>query len=136
MLLSRHPHGHLEGRSMRFNPKARIDSGKVSDAGGGGGGGGLGGGGGGMRLPIPTGAGGGKLGLLIAVIFFVVAMCNGNVPGINQGDGGGTQNNATANDPEQQQADEYDKCLTGEDANKSEACSRKAILKLLEDYWS
>ncbi len=121
---------------MRFNPKARIDSGKVSDAGGGGGrGGGLGGGG--MKLPIPTGAGGGKLGLVILVVAFLVAMCNGQVPGINQGDGGGGQNNAAGSDPaQQQQADQYDKCLTGEDANESEACARVAILKLLEDYWS
>lgn len=118
---------------MRFNPKARIDSGKVSDAGrGSGGGGGLGGGG--MRLPIPTGAGGGKLGLAIAVIFFVVAMCTGNVPGINQGSDGGGSNNA-------QQADSgqgglYDECRTGEDANNSEACARKAIAASIEDYWS
>ena len=43
---------------MRFNPKARLDTGQVSD-GGRGGGGGMGGGG--MRIPIPGGtkAGGG-----------------------------------------------------------------------------
>ncbi|KQY64376.1 MULTISPECIES: KPN_02809 family neutral zinc metallopeptidase [unclassified Nocardioides] len=120
---------------MRFNPKARIDSGKVSDAGGGGGG--LGGRGGGMKLPIPTGAGGGKIGLLILVIAFLVTMCNnGSIPGINQGDGS-SQNNAAGSDPAQQQeADAYDECKTGEDANNSEACSRKAILQLLETYWS
>ncbi|KQZ70291.1 neutral zinc metallopeptidase [Nocardioides sp. Root151] len=120
---------------MRFNPKARIDSGKVSDAGGGGGG--LGGRGGGMKLPIPTGAGGGKIGLLILVIAFLVTMCNnGSIPGINQGDGG-SQNNAAGSDPAQQQeADAYDECKTGEDANNSEVCSRKAILQLLETYWS
>ncbi|KRF17117.1 peptidase [Nocardioides sp. Soil797] len=123
---------------MRFNPKARIDSGKVSDAGRGSGGGGLGGLGGGSRLPIPSGLGGGKIGLVVVVIFFLVAMCTGNVPGINQGDGsGGTQNNATGSDAQaQQEADAYDECQTGEDANNSEKCARQAILQMLETFWA
>lgn len=122
---------------MRFNPKARIGSGKVSDAGRGSGGG-LGGlGGGGSRLPIPTGSGGGKIGLVIVVIFFLVAMCTGNVPGINQGGGnGGSQNDAVGSQADRVSADEYDQCQTGDDANKSEACARKAILGLLENFWS
>ena len=59
---------------MRFNPKARLDSGQVSD---GGGGGGLGGGG--MRLPIPGGAkaGGGLGGIVIIILFVVLTQCLG-----------------------------------------------------------
>ena len=60
---------------MRFNPKADISTGRVSDAGGGGGGGG----GGQMRLPIPGGtrAGGGIGGILILILFVVLTQCTG-----------------------------------------------------------
>lgn len=119
---------------MRFNPKARLDKGQVSDAGGGGGGGG-----GGMRFPIPTGAGGGKLGLAIAVIFFVVAMCTGNVPGINQGGGGG--GGTLGLDASQVQAvgggtDRYAGCETGKDAAESHDCGRVAVVNSIQKYWS
>lgn len=47
---------------MRFNPKADLDTGRVSDGGGSGGG-----------LPIPqTRAGGGAAGLIIMVLVYVV----------------------------------------------------------------
>ncbi|QIX26777.1 peptidase [Nocardioides sp. JQ2195] len=129
---------------MRFNPKARLDKGQVSDAGGGGGRGGGLGGGGGMRLPIPTGAGGGKLGLAIAVIFFVVAMCTGNVPGINQGGGGGGGGGGLGLDPSQLQAaggqsaetDRYASCRTGEDAAASHDCGRVAVVNSIQAYWA
>ena len=113
---------------MRFNPKARLDNSRVSDAGRGGGGGGLGGGSG-MKLPIPTGAGGGKLGLVIVVVFFLIAMCTGNVPGINQAD----DDNTTANDPGGSGL--YDGCTSGEDANNSASCARVAVENSLSDYW-
>ena len=118
---------------MRFNPKARLDNSRVSDAGRGGGGGrlGTGGRGGGMKLPIPTGAGGGKLGLLLVAVFLVVAMCStGNVPGINQaGDGGGAGDN-------QGDSGLYEGCEDGEDANNSVECQRVAVENSLVDYWS
>ncbi|PUA79969.1 hypothetical protein [Nocardioides currus] len=48
---------------MRFDPKADIGTGRVDDAGSGTGG---------RRLPIPTTAGGGKLGLVLLILGFVV----------------------------------------------------------------
>ena len=65
---------------MRFNPKARIDRSRVSDSRGGGGRSG----GGAMRLPIPGGmkAGGGVAGVIITILFVVLASClNGGLPG-------------------------------------------------------
>ena len=65
---------------MRFNPKARLGPGQVSDGGRGGGGGGMGGGG--MRIPIPGGtkAGGGIGGILIIILFVVLTQCIGGGP--------------------------------------------------------
>ena len=48
---------------MRFNPKADIDSGRVEDSGTGGGA---------SQLPIPKSAGGGKLGLVLLIVGFLV----------------------------------------------------------------
>ena len=50
---------------MRFNPKARLDRGRVQDTGQGSGGSGMGGAG--MRLPIPGGVGGGVGGIIVVV---------------------------------------------------------------------
>ncbi|WP_156887204.1 MULTISPECIES: hypothetical protein [Nocardioides] len=47
---------------MRFNPKADIDTGRVQDAGSGGG----------SMIPLPTSAGGGKLGLVLLIVGFVI----------------------------------------------------------------
>jgi predicted metalloprotease len=121
---------------MRFNPKATISRGRVSDAGRGGGGG-FGGGGGGMRLPIPGGtrAGGGLGGILIIVLFLVLSQCVG----------GGTSGGGLGIDPQGQQgqpqglegdSDRYENCKTGEDANEDVDCARKAVLLSLEQYWA
>lgn len=48
---------------MRFDPKADIEGGRVDDAGTGGGTAGL---------PIPTTAGGGKLGLILLIVGIVL----------------------------------------------------------------
>ena len=48
---------------MRFNPKADISTGRIDDAGSGSGR---------TRLPIPTTAGGGKMGLIVLVVGFLV----------------------------------------------------------------
>lgn len=126
---------------MRFNPKARIDNGGVSDAGGSGGGG-LGGGGPRMRLPIPGGskAGGGIGGVVILLLFLVIAMCTGGgIPGLPSDGGGGTSSNNTQ--AQDQQANDsgdgrYDECKTGEDANKSADCTRVAVVSSIQDYWT
>lgn len=115
---------------MRFNPKARLDTGQVSDSGGGGG---LGGGG--TRLPIPGGvrAGGGITGLLLVLALFVISQCTG--VDLTGGGGGGA---GTAFDT-QQMADadtgRYDSCKTGEDANNNPDCARVAVENSLRDFW-
>ncbi len=129
---------------MRFNPKANISRGRVSDAGRGGGGGGMGGGmgGGGMRLPIPGGAraGGGIGGIVILVLFFVISSCIGGGSGGGGGLPGGTGVNGTNQngDPAglQQDSERYANCKTGADANKDVDCARKAVAFSLEQYWS
>jgi predicted metalloprotease len=116
---------------MRFNPKARLDTGQVSDSGGGGG---LGGGG--TRLPIPGGvrAGGGITGLLLVLALFVISQCTG-VDLTGGGGGGG----AGFGFQTQQMADadtgRYDHCKTGADAEDDPDCARVAFENSLRDYW-
>ena len=110
---------------MRFNPKARLDTGRVSDGGGGRGGGG-------MRLPIPGGkAGGGIGGVLIIILIVIVNQFLGG------GGGGGTSSGAfdtsqiAAGDSER-----YANCKTGADANKDVDCARIGVENSLRDYWA
>lgn len=114
---------------MRFNPKARIGGGRVSDAGRGGGlgGGGLGGGG---RIPIPTGGklGGGGLLLILLVVVLNMCMGGGVLPG-GGGDGGGGQQSTTS-------TGRYAECETGADANENQDCARQAIALSLENFWT
>jgi uncharacterized protein len=119
---------------MRFNPKARLDTGRVQDAGRGGGGGGLGGGG--MRLPIPGGtkAGGGLGGLLIVLIIIVVSQCTGvDITG----SGGPTGSSASGFDTSRvaSDSDRYANCKTGDDANTDVDCARIAVENSLFDFW-
>jgi predicted metalloprotease len=110
---------------MRFNPKADIGGGRISN--GGGGGGGLGGGGLGRGgLPIPSGFGI-KGTIVFIVIYLLLSMC-----GVIPGPGGGS------NPPAQQQTDDstYAACKTGADANENVACARKGIAASLEAYWT
>jgi uncharacterized protein len=116
---------------MRFNPKARLDTGRVSD-GGGRTGGGLGGGA--MRLPIPGGAkaGGGIGGLIIIILLVVLQQCLA-------GGGGGTGGAGGAFDTSQVAAgdsERYDNCKTGEDANTDADCKRIGVENSLRDYWA
>ncbi|QIK76597.1 KPN_02809 family neutral zinc metallopeptidase [Nocardioides piscis] len=122
---------------MRFNPKADISGGRVSDAGRGGGGGM---GGGGMRIPIPGGtrAGGGIGGVLIVVLIIVLNMCMGS------NGGGGSTSPGTGIDPQgqagspqglQEDSERYANCKTGQDANEDVDCARKAVLFSLEQFW-
>ncbi|HEY0642064.1 MAG TPA: neutral zinc metallopeptidase [Nocardioides sp.] len=118
---------------MRFNPKADISRGRVSDAGGSGGGGG-----GPMRIPIPGGtrAGGGIGGILIIILFVVLTQCmGGGLPG--GGGGADTQGQSQGNpqgiDPNDER---YANCKTGADAQDDPDCARKAFAVSLEDYWA
>ncbi len=115
---------------MRFNPKARLDRGRVRDTGQGSGGGGLGGSG--MRLPIPGGVGGGSIGgIIVIVIVYVLIQVVGG------GDSGGGLGGALSPSRLSDAADtgRYDNCKTGEDANNSADCARVAVENSLTDYW-
>lgn len=110
---------------MRFNPKARLDSGQVGDAGGGRGGG--------MRLPIGAMAGGGGIGLIIVIAFVVISQLTG---------GGGGGSGLPGLSPSQLQAagrgadtGRYEECRDGDDANRSRDCARVAVVNSIQDFW-
>jgi len=103
---------------VRFNPRADISRGRVTDVRGGGGGGGLG------NIPL-GGITGGGIGttVLVIVIYLIVQFAGGGGSGV--GSGGPAQT-----------TDRYAQCKTGADANKSEDCARVAVEESLEAYWS
>jgi uncharacterized protein len=107
---------------MRFNPKARLDRGRVKDTGQGSGGG--------RGLPIPGGAigGGGIGGVLIVVLIIVLTQVLGD-----GGGGGGGYSTSRLNDAAD--SGRYDNCKTGADANNSQDCARVAVENSLTDYW-
>jgi len=115
---------------MRFNPRARIDTSRVSDSGSRGRAGGPAGGGS-MQLPIPGGmkAGGGALGLVITILFIVLVSC------LNDGTDV-TGSSLDAGQMVNSDSGRYDNCKTGEDANSDEDCARVAVENSLRDYWS
>ena len=122
---------------MRFNPRARLDTSRVRDAGRGGGGFGGGGfGGGGMRMPIPGGtrAGGGIGGLLILLLLFGISQC----AGVDITGGGGPTAAGSAVDTTRVagDAERYANCRSGADANDDVDCARIAVENSLFDYWS
>lgn len=123
---------------MRFNPKARLDDSRVSDAGGGGGmpGGGMSGGG--MRLPIPGGAkGGGGLGAIVLMLaIFMLAQCAGvDLTGGMSGVGPGATTSGT-DTSRVSDTDRYANCQTGDDANTDVDCARLGVENSLYDFWS
>lgn len=125
---------------MRFNPKAGLDTGRVSDGGSSGGRGSLGrsGSGGGMRMPIPSGgkAGGGIVGLLLIVVLIVAANLFGgggsSSTGFDQPAAqAGNDTSRTGDDSER-----YANCRTGADAQEDTDCARIAVENSLYDFWS
>jgi uncharacterized protein len=115
---------------MRFNPKARLDTSRVGDAGRGRRSGGLGGGGGGMPIPGGMRAGGGIGGVLIILLFVVLTQCLGNGgTSLPSGSGGGLDDSRMAD------SQRYASCQSGEDANNSEDCARVAVENSLYDFW-
>ncbi|MFC4784945.1 KPN_02809 family neutral zinc metallopeptidase [Nocardioides sp. MAHUQ-72] len=115
---------------MRFNPKARLDTSRMGDAGRGRRGGGLGGGGG--AIPIPGGmkAGGGIGGVIIVVLFIVLTQC------LNDGGSGSPAGGGDLDSSRMADTGRYDGCRTGADANESEDCARVAVENSLYAYWS
>lgn len=109
---------------MRFNPKARLDTRRMGDAGRSGGGRG----GGGTRIPMPSGVrAGGGIGGIIVIILVLVA---------NHYLGGGS-GSGTALDPSRMaDTGRYAGCQTGADANDSADCARVAVENSLVAFWS
>ena len=112
---------------MRFNPKARLDTSRMGDAGRG-----RRGAGGGGAIPIPGGmkAGGGIGGVIIVVLFLVLTQCL-NDGGSSLPSGGGEIDSSRMGD-----TGRYADCRTGADANDSADCARVAVENSLYDYWS
>src|SRR4051794_18278627 len=101
---------------VRFNPKADISGGRVTDVRGGGGGG-LG------NIPMGAISGGGIGTTIVVIIIYVIVQFAGG------GSGVGSTGPA-------EKTDRYDQCLSGADANKSADCARRAVEASLESYWS
>lgn len=117
---------------MRFNPKARLDTDRVGDAGRSGGYQG-----GPMRIPIPGGTrAGGGIGMFIVILLIIVlSQCmGGGLPGT----GGPSQSQDQGADTSRTGEDSgrYDECKTGADANESTDCARIAVENSLYDYWT
>ena len=85
-----------------------------------------------MRIPIPGGAkaGGGIVGVLIAVAFIVITQLLGGPGTPAPGDSLDTSRVDTGG------SERYANCQTGEDANQDEDCARVAVENSLYDYWS
>ena len=119
---------------MRFNPKARLDTGRVGDSGRGGGGMS----GGGMRIPIPGGAraGGGIGGLIIIILFVVISSCLGGGGGGLPSPGSGIDAQGGGDTSRMEDSERYANCKTGADANKDVDCARVAVENSLVAYWA
>ena len=116
---------------MRFNPKADISKGRVTDVGRGGGGGG-----GPMRIPLPGGtkAGGGIGAVLIVILFLILQQCaGGGLPSPGGNPQGQAQGDPQGIDPGDER---YANCKTGADAEDDPDCARKAVALSLEQYWA
>ena len=118
---------------MRFNPKARLDTGRVGDGGGGGRSGGSP-----MRIPLPGGtrAGGGIGGVLIIILFIVLTQCVGGGGGGGLPSPGNTQSQGGTDSSRMDDSERYANCKTGADANSDEDCARVAVENSLYNYWS
>src|SRR3954463_9637147 len=101
---------------VRFNPRADIRGGRVTDV--------RGGGGGGMgNIPIGGITGGGIGTAIVVIVIFAIVQFAGGGSGL--GSGGPVET-----------TDRYDQCRTGADANRSQDCARRAVEESLESYWS
>jgi uncharacterized protein len=102
---------------VRFNPKADISGGRVTDVRGGGGGGRMG------SLPIGSITGGGIGTTIVVIIIYVIVQLAG---------GGGV----TGGGGPVETTDRYEQCRTGADANENADCARRAVALSLERYWT
>ncbi len=130
---------------MRFNPKARLSTRRVRDAGGSRGrttgrsgtalGTSSGRSSGRSGLPISPGVlGGGGVGTLVVVGIVILLV---QVLGGGSGGSGGSGALGTALDPARMEdSARYASCETGADANASVDCARVAVENSLTDFWA
>src|SRR3954447_7366929 len=90
---------------VRFNPRADIRGGRVTDVHGGGGGG-LG------NIPIGGITRGGIGTVIVVIVIYVIVQLAAGGSGLSSGGPVET-------------TDRYDQCLSGADANRSQDCARK-----------
>ena len=117
---------------MRFNPKARLDTSRVSDRGGSSGGRG---GGSQMRIPMPGGAkAGGGLGAVVVLLLVLAVSCLGGNGGSGIPDGmlGGALGSDTSRMGD---TERYANCTSGEAANEDVDCARVAVENSLYGFW-
>ncbi|SDZ40504.1 hypothetical protein SAMN05421504_11548 [Amycolatopsis xylanica] len=107
---------------MRFDDDSGLDISEIQDSRGEGGGGGIGG-----RVAL----GGGGLGIVGLVIYFLFSQFGGGLsqpagglPGLESG--GSTGNNTSL----------ANECKTGKDANTKHDCAIVAIVNSIQDYWT
>lgn len=107
----------MEGVTMRFNSKARLDRSQIANRRGSGG----------SRPGFPVGgrggmkAGGGIGGVIVLII---IVLLNG---GLLDGAGSGGDQIST---------DDLAHCRTGEDANRDPDCARLAVVNSIQSFWS
>ena len=114
---------------MRFNPKARLDTSRIGDAGRGRRSGRSGAGAQRVQLPGGIRAGGGIGGVIVIILFLVLTQCLGDGGSLPSGSDG-LDTSRMAN------SDRYASCETGADANNSTDCARVAVENSLYQYWS
>jgi uncharacterized protein len=112
---------------MRFNENANLDTSSIDDLRGSGGGGGVGG-----RVAV----GGGGLGIIGLIIYFLLAQLgggggDGGLPAGIPGGLGGLQQGQSADNTQIDQA-----CATGASANRQLDCEVVAVDNSLDGYWS
>jgi predicted metalloprotease len=109
---------------VRFDDDASLDTSEVQDMRGGGGGGGIGG-----RVAL----GGGGLGVVGLVIYFLLSQFGG-APATQLAGGLGLGNLGSGQQIDNTSLSQT--CKTGKDANRNEDCAVVAMINSIQDYWS
>jgi len=108
----------MEGTTMRFNSKARLDRSQIQNRRGSSGG----------RSGFPVGGGGGmKVGGGIGgvVVLIIIVLLNGGLLDGSVDGGAGSTGDS-----------DLSQCTTGRDANNDPDCARLAVVNSIQSYWS